>query len=102
MPVLVATPAEPAKTTLPVPPVYPDRKTGLVIFGIIQIILGLLAALMVPFVVLGAVMSRLRPGGAMRPGQFASGIATYVLIAAVFLALGIGSVQVKRWSRALT
>jgi len=72
------------------------------IFGIIQIILGLLAALMVPLITLGAFMYKLAPGGAMRPGQFASGVATYSFIAAALLGLGIGSVQMKRWARALT
>jgi hypothetical protein len=38
----------------------------------------------------------------MRPGQFFSGVATYTFIAAALLALGIGSVQMKRWARALT
>jgi len=47
-------------------PGYHDRGTGLVIFGVLQIILGLLAALMVPFIALGAFMSRLAPGGALR------------------------------------
>jgi hypothetical protein len=73
-----------------------------VVFGVFQIILGLLAALMVPLVALGAFMSKLAPGGAMRPGQFVSGVATYAFAAAAFLALGIGSVQMKRWGRALT
>jgi hypothetical protein len=86
----------------PVYPVYKDRGTGLVVFGVFQIILGLLAALMVPLVALGAFMSKLAPGGAMRPGQFVSGVATYAFAAAAFLALGIGSVQMKRWGRALT
>jgi len=88
----------------PVPDVhgYRDRGTGLMIFGVIQIILGLLAALMVPFVALGAFMSRLAPGGAMRPGQFVSAVASYAFIAAAMLGLGIGSVQMKRWARALT
>ncbi len=72
------------------------------IFGVFQIILGLLAALMVPFVALGAFMSRLAPGGAMRPGQIISGILTYTFIALALLTLGIGSVQTKRWARALT
>ena len=101
-PIPAAAPAVPIVPALSVPPFYRDRKTGLLIFGITQIILGLLAALMVPLIVLGAFMSRLAPGGAMRPGQFISSAATYALIAAVFLALGIGSVQTKRWARALT
>ena len=81
---------------------YKDRGTLLVVFGVFQIILGLLAALMVPFVALSAFMSRLAPGGAMRPGQFISAVATYAFAAAALLALGIGSVQMKRWARALT
>ena len=96
-----------ASTEAPVPPVpepvaHSDRSTGLVIFGIGQIVLGLLAALMVPFVILGAFMSRLTPAGGMRPGQYVSGVVTYAFIAAVFIALGAGSVQKKRWARALT
>jgi hypothetical protein len=83
-------------------PSYRDRGTGLVIFGVAQIILGLLAALMVPLVALGAFMSRLSLGGSMRPGQFLSGVATYGFMAAALLGLGIGSVQMKRWARALT
>ena len=83
-------------------PAYRDRGTGLVIFGVTQIILGLLAALMVPLIALGAFMSRVAPGGAMRPGQVVSGVVTYTFIAAALLALGIGSVRMKRWARALT
>jgi len=83
-------------------PVYKDRGTGLVVFGVFQIILGLLAALMVPFVALSALVSRLAPGGAMRPGQIVSGVLTYALAAAALLGLGTGSVQMKRWARALT
>jgi len=83
-------------------PTYKDRGTGLVVFGVFQIILGLLAALMVPLVALSAFMSRLAPGGAMRPGQFISGVATYAFAAGALLSLGIGSVQMRRWARALT
>lgn len=83
-------------------PVYRDRGTGLVIFGVFQIILGLLAALMVPLIALGSFMSRFAPGGSMRTGQFISGVATYAFLAAGLVALGIGSVQMKRWARALT
>jgi len=87
---------------LPEAPGYRDRGTGLVIFGVLQIILGLFAALMVPLVAFGAFMSRLGPGGAMRPGQFISGVATYAFLAAGLIGLGIGSMQMKRWARALT
>ena len=86
----------------PETPAYRDRGTGLVVFGVAQIILGLLAALMIPFVALGAFMSRMAPGGTMRPGQFISGVATYAFMAAVLITLGIGSVQMKRWARAVT
>jgi hypothetical protein len=91
-----------AAPPLPDVPTYRDRGTGLVVFGVFQIILGLLAALMIPLVALGAFVSRFGPGGTMRPGQFFSGVATYAFLAAVLLALGIGSVQMKRWARALT
>lgn len=83
-------------------PTYRDRSTGLTIFGVVQIILGLLAALMVPLIAMGALMARLAPGGAMRPGQIISGVATYAFASAVFLTLGIGSARMKRWARALT
>lgn len=94
--VAVAAPAQ--EEALPLP----DRGTGLVIFGVVQILLGLLAALMVPFVALSAVMSHFTPGGSMRIGQFFSAVATYGFIAAALLTLGIGSVRMKRWARALT
>lgn len=73
------------------------------IFGIVQIILGLLCSLMIPLVMLGAFVSRLVPGGvASRPLQLASGIVNYAVIAAALIILGIGSTQSKRWARALT
>jgi hypothetical protein len=93
-------PAVPAP--LPEAPGYRDRGTGLVIFGVLQIILGLFAALMVPLAAFGAFMSRLAPGGGMRPAQFISTVATYAFLSAAFIGLGIGSVQMKRWARALT
>jgi len=99
---LPAAPAIAAPPTLAAPS-YGDRSTGLMIFGVFQIILGLMSALMVPFAALGMFMSRLAPGsGGMRPGQFVAGISVYVFIAAVFVCLGIGSIQTKRWARALT
>ena len=86
-----------------IPPTFRDRSTGLVIFGVAQIILGVLTALMIPLAVLGAFLSRLAPaGGGMRPMQVVSSIGTYAGLAAVLITLGIGSAQKKRWARALT
>lgn len=83
-------------------PEHADRSTGLVVFGIFQIVLGLLTALMIPMVGLGAFVSRLAPGGGMRPGQIVSAIATYGFISGILIVLGIGSIQTRRWARALT
>jgi hypothetical protein len=83
-------------------PQYRDRSTGLTIFGILQIILGLLVALMIPLVALGALLARHTAGATLRPAQYMSGMASYAFMAAVLLVLGIGSVQMKRWARALT
>lgn len=91
-----------ATASQPISPEHADRSTGLVIFGVFQIILGLLAALMIPMVALGAFVSRLAPGGGMRPGQFVSALGTYGFIAGVFIILGVGSVQSRRWAYALT
>jgi hypothetical protein len=84
------------------PPAYPDRSTGLTIFGVFQIVLGLFVALMIPFAALGAFMSRLTPNGTMRLGPILSGMATYAFLAAALITLGVGSIRMKRWARALT
>lgn len=105
-PTLSPEPVAPVRAVVPAPlpeaPAYRDRGTGLVIFGVLQIILGLLAALTIPLVALGAFMTRVSPGGGMRPGQFISSVATYASLAAALIILGIGSMQMKRWARALT
>jgi len=104
-PISLAAPAASAVTEappVPGPPTYTDRSTGLAIFGVLQIILGLMAALMVPLIALGALVSRLGPAGSMHPRQFLSASATYVFLAVMFVWLGIGSLQTKRWARAVT
>jgi hypothetical protein len=98
---VVPTPITPA-TIFTASTLHADRTTGLVIFGIVQIILGLLAALMIPLFALAALMSKLGPAGSMHPGQMISGASTYFFAAIVFITLGIGSVQYRRWARALT
>lgn len=86
----------------PPPPTYEDRSTGLIVFGIIQIILGALAALMIPLMLLVLVMARKMTGVAMPVGSFFLGMTTYGALAALLVTLGIGSIHVRRWARALT
>ncbi|MGA9980528.1 MAG: hypothetical protein WBQ08_18050 [Candidatus Sulfotelmatobacter sp.] len=81
--------------------VYKDRSTGLTIYGIVEILLGALAALMIPFMLLSAVVSRRIPGGAMPAGTYVSGICSYSFLAAALVILGIGSIQARRWACAL-
>jgi hypothetical protein len=102
MSVVSAATQPPPKAPASDAPAYRDRGTGLVVFGVAQIILGLLAALVVPLIALSAFIARLAPGGTMPFAQVISGAIFYAFIAALLLALGIGSVRMKRWARALT
>ena len=81
---------------------YRDRSTGLTIFGTIQILLGGFCALMCPLVLFGLMMSR-KVSGISEPiaGQFL-GVLWYALMAAIFITLGIGSIQARRWAHALS
>jgi hypothetical protein len=96
-----ATPAAQDATIISATPIYKDRSTGLTIYGIVQILLGALAALMIPFMLLSAALSRKLPGGAMPAGTYVSGICSYSLVAAALVTLGIGSIRARRWARAL-
>ncbi|MBN1384140.1 MAG: hypothetical protein JW983_04570 [Elusimicrobia bacterium] len=82
---------------------FKDRKTGLVIFGILQIILGIVCALMIPLMIFSMVMR-----GSSSANMYATtttttipGITFYVLFAVGFIWLGIGSIKARRWARAL-
>jgi len=57
-----ALPAVSHLASVPEVPALKDRSTGLAIYGIVEIILGALAALMIPFMLLGAAFSRKMPG----------------------------------------
>jgi len=81
-------------------PGFKDRKTGLVLFGIFEIIISLVFALLA-FVFIGyAVFHKsfaAQAGTVMTPyiGLF------YALLAVWFMWMGIGSIKARRWARAL-
>ncbi|MHC4308911.1 MAG: hypothetical protein ACYSSN_03105 [Planctomycetota bacterium] len=64
---------------------FKDRKTGLIVFGILQIIFGGFCVLMVPFAILGMIASAFldkSSATAMSPTMMIPGILIYVLLAA--------------------
>ncbi len=85
-------------------PDFKDRKTGLVVFGILQILLGSLCALMVPLMILGIVISLLADNASASPTNPMMLILPalfYTLPAVWFISMGIGSLKARRWARAL-
>ncbi len=89
-------------TINPVP--YKDRKTGLAIFGAIQIAMGALCALFVPLMIMGMLAAAVMDKGAdeaLSARAMIPGLLVYVLLAIWFIWMGIGSIQARRWARAL-
>jgi hypothetical protein len=86
-------------TTPPIAPEYRDRKTGLILFGIFEIILGLLSACLVPLMMFSRAMAIRRGHAPAAP--IAPGIVVYGLAAVSLIWLGIGSILARRWARAL-
>ena len=91
----------------PIPPVVPlaqgfkDRRTGLILFGILEIVLGALALLMIPLMLLGQAMAAQTKQEPMPMRQLAPAMLSYVLISAVLITIGTGSCKARRWARAI-
>jgi len=83
---------------------FKDRKTGLVVFGILQIILGGACALMVPFMIIGMLASTVlkdSPAPPINISMMIPALLLYTLAAVWFVCMGIGSIKARRWARAL-
>ena len=82
---------------------WKDRSAGLVVFGSLQILLGV-AALCVLFGIAAA--SELQSRGSGAPPIPATGLVTnivlYAVLAFYFFAVGVGSIRKRRWARALS
>jgi hypothetical protein len=86
------------------PPVFQDRKPLLIVFGILQIFLGAICALMAPLTLVGLLITKYVPANVAPPTRArmtAAGLLFYVLAAVWFIWLGIGSIKARRWARAL-
>ena len=86
----------------PMPAPFKDRSVGLIIFGILTILLGCLAGI---FCLWSTVMLSAMAGkaDAAQPpaGSVLPGLLVYGGLAAVLICLGVGSLMMKRWARAL-
>jgi len=83
---------------------FKDRKVRLVVLGILQIILGGICALMVPFMILGMAASAAYGKGAaggVSLRMMIPGVLFYLALAVWFIWMGIGSVMIRRWARAI-
>jgi hypothetical protein len=78
-------------------PEFKDRSLGLVIFGVIEILIGVFCALLVPLI--------LAAGSLMGTADLRSTVPSmvlYTVVAVVFIWLGVGSVRARRWACELT
>lgn len=80
-----------------------DRYAGLVFFGVVEILVGLVALLMIPMLVIGARVSA--PAGAASETfsrrMLVPSAMVYLGTGALLLTLGVGSILARRWARAL-
>ncbi len=82
-------------------PDYKDRSVGLMIFGILTLLLGCLCGLFVPLMLFGQMAAaRLHPPSANTAAMLPA-IVIYGGLAVALIWLGIGSIQARRWARAL-
>ncbi len=83
---------------------FKDRKTGLVIFGIFHIIIGVFCALFTLLTIMGAMALRNlgdTTAAAMSVGQMLLVVSLYLILAVWFVWMGIGSILARKWARAL-
>ncbi len=80
---------------------YEDRKTGLTIFGILTILMGVVCALLVPLMLVSLKMSANLGGPAQDSRTILPAVLMYGALAVIFIWLGIGSIKARRWARAL-
>ena len=88
-------------TSSPSPILYKDRKTGLIIFGVLTIGIGVLVALLVPLMIFSVSTSAKELGSDQVGKTIGPAIAFYGLLAVALIWLGIGSAMARRWARAL-
>jgi hypothetical protein len=85
-------------STLP----FKDRSTGLILFGIGEILLGCLAGGMIMLMIFGQVMTAHMTQQGVQFRLIVPGALVYGVAGVSLIALGIGSIRARRWARALS
>jgi hypothetical protein len=80
---------------------FKDMRAGLIAFGILEIILGALCIMLALGMTLLMLWVMPQTNAALTPGMIIFMLAIYVGLGAVFIWLGIGSIQCRRWAHAL-
>ena len=73
-------------------PMFKDRRTGLLVFGILEILFGAMAAMMVPLMIFGQTMAARAQQGEIPLRQLIPGAMVYLVAGGVLIGLGIGSI----------
>jgi hypothetical protein len=80
---------------------YRDRTTGLIVFGILEILLGALFLLLMALMGLGLAFASRHGGAAVTPRAIIPAVGIYGVGGTILIWLGIGSILARRWARAL-
>jgi len=93
----------PDGTAFPSGDPHKDRSVGLVLFGVVEILIGVGCALLVPLMLIAAVATAGLDGPGSSPDlkSMAAGIAIYGVVAVVFVWIGMGSIRARRWAQKL-
>jgi hypothetical protein len=84
------------------PPIaYKDRRTALIVFGILTIAIGCVMALFIPLMLFSATMTAKEPGSGDMYRMMIPVCAMYGTLVVTLIWLGIGSAMARRWARTL-
>jgi hypothetical protein len=82
------------------PVAYKDRRVGLILFGVLEVCIGALCALIVPFFLLALFLAPQTMSSLDRRTIVAAPV-IYISMATMLIWLGIGSILCRRWARTL-
>jgi len=78
---------------------HKDRTVGLVVFGILQILIGVCCAMLIPLSLAAQALGNAGGVASVDARTVLPGMVVYVALATTFVWLGIGSIRARRWAR---